>query len=241
MATISPNAPTALVTGANRGIGLGFAQQLKQQGYNVIGTARSDKAEDVAELRQAAYLVVPLDISNVESINSFAGRLAAANVKQIDLLVANAGVGAFEPLDQVTAESLLSVFTTNAMGPLLVTKSLLPLLRASKAAGQTTKIVHMSSPAGSLTLNSPGGPYVGGAYAYRGSKAALNAYTKSLAEDLRKEDIITVLMNPGQVNTHGRGGLSVEESVAAQLKVISGLKSDDTSKFFDLHGRIVPW
>ncbi|KAL7754489.1 hypothetical protein RI367_000472 [Sorochytrium milnesiophthora] len=217
MASFVPDAPIALVTGANRSLGLGFAREFKDLGYNVIGTSRSVSDKDVAE----------------------------HNIPRIDLLVNNAGVYGFESLDGVTTQEMMRQFTINAIGPLLVTRALLPLLRASAKRGkQTTKVAQVSSTNASITQTTADGVYPGGQYAYRASKAALNILTKNLSVELHRDGISLFCLCPGYVQTEGTGGqgqYTVKESTGKLAKIIDDASMDTTGRFFNLENEEVPW
>ncbi|KAL7749682.1 hypothetical protein RI367_004910 [Sorochytrium milnesiophthora] len=245
MVSVNPDAPFALVTGANRGLGLGFARQFKQQGYNVIGTSRSVHDQDTAELRQVAFAVVQLDTSSEQSIDGLLAQLDKHNISHIDLLCNNAGIISVEPLDAITGADMALMFNTNTIGPLLVVKALLPLLRASAMRGQhQTKVVQISSSMGSIAKAVPGGFLPGTAYAYRASKAALNMLTKNLSVDLLKDSIVCFCMCPGYVQTDGSGGkgnYTVEESTGKLAKIIQEATMDTTGKYIYVTGDELPW
>ena len=220
-----------LVTGANRGIGLAFARALSRRGDRVIATAR-----DPAKARELGGLEVQveaLDVADEQSIVSLARRLAG---EPIDVLINNAGVGEAGPgLEGLSVEDLESTLRVNAIGPVIVTRELLPNLRA----GRRRTVVNLSSGLGSVSGNTDGGWS-----AYRASKAALNQLTRTMAAELARERFICIVISPGWVRTDMGGGgasLSPDQSVAAMLKVIDRLGPKDTGRFLDQHGKDVPW
>jgi NAD(P)-dependent dehydrogenase (short-subunit alcohol dehydrogenase family) len=221
----------AVVTGANRGIGLELARQLAERGATVIGTARDPEA--AAELRGLGVRVERLDLADGSSIADFAKRLKTIPV---DLLVNNAAIGdASTPAERVPAAQLEEYFRVNALGPFLLTQALLPNLRA----GDRKLAVAISSGLGSIGPNRDGG-WVG----YRASKAALHQLFRTLAAELSREGLIFVLLSPGWVRTRMGGQeapLSPEQSVRAILKVLDRLSKKDTGKFFDHRGKELPW
>ncbi|KAL7753033.1 hypothetical protein RI367_001484 [Sorochytrium milnesiophthora] len=245
MASFVPDAPIALITGANRSLGLGFARELKNLGYNVIGTSRSVSDKDVAELRKVAYVVVQLDTSSEQSINGLMEQLQKHNISHIDLLVNNAGIYGFESLDGVTTERMLKEFTINAIGPVLVTRALLPLLRASVKRGKhPTKVAQVSSTMGSIAKTTADGFVPGASYAYRASKAALNILTKNMSVELHKDGISLFCLCPGYVQTEGTGGqghYTVEQSTGKLAKIIKDASMDTTGKFIYVEGEEIPW
>ena len=222
---------TWIVTGANRGIGLAFARLLAARGDDVIGTARRpDEAED---LRGTGARVEQLDVADDGSVAAFARRLAGSPV---DVLVHNAAIGEAGPtIDDLDPESVRRTLDVDAVGPVRLTRALLANLRA----GRTRKIVAITSGLGSLGRNSDGGWY-----AYRMAKAALNMFVRTLAAEHARERFICVAICPGWVKTTmGGPGATVtpEDSVAAMLKVIDGLRPSDTGRIVDRRGRDLPF
>jgi NAD(P)-dependent dehydrogenase (short-subunit alcohol dehydrogenase family) len=225
--------PTYLITGANRGLGLEFARQLSQRKdeTKIIATAR--KVEEATDLARLVHDVIALDVADPKSIEKLPDLLKD---RPIDILINNAGVGSKGgPIEQLEEDELQRVFTVNAFGPMLVSKALLKNLRA----GQRKTIFNITSQLGSITNN-----HGGSSYSYRGSKAALNMMTVSLANELKKEGFTCVVTHPGWVQTDMGGPnatLKPEESIAAMLKLIDGLKPEDNGKFFNYDGKPMPW
>lgn len=234
---VYPRLMRAVVTGANRGIGLEFARQLLRRGDTVEATARRPDA--AAELRalgeegKGRLRIHPLDVSDDPSVRAFAEALGSAPV---DLLINNAGVGAFgSALEDLDVQEVLRLFNVNAVGALRVTRALLPNLRQ----GQHKRVANLTSRMGSIADNTSGG-----SYAYRMSKAALNMATKSMALDLAEEGISVVVLHPGWVQTDMGGGgalISPEESVSGMLRIIDRLGREDSGKFFHSNGQLLPW
>jgi NAD(P)-dependent dehydrogenase (short-subunit alcohol dehydrogenase family) len=224
-------AQTCVVTGANRGIGLELARQLSERGDAVIATARDPEA--ATDLNELGVRVEELDVANTKSASAFARRLKGTPV---DLLIHNAAVGVAGPaVEKVDAESVEEHVRVNAIGPLRLTQSLLPNLRA----GERKLVVAISSGLGSISENS-----TGGWVAYRISKAALHQVMRTLSAELSKEGLGFVLLSPGWVRTRmgGRDApLSPEDSVRAMLKVIDRLGPKDSGRFFSERGREIPW
>jgi NAD(P)-dependent dehydrogenase (short-subunit alcohol dehydrogenase family) len=229
--TTAETAPTVLITGANRGIGLEYARQFAANGYKVIGTVR-DPA-DAKELSAVADRVEQLDVADPASVAALARRV---NGVPIDILVNNAGV--FDrrdvTVDKVDFAAMEQTLAVNALGPLRVVQALLPNLRASKRR----TIVNMSSELGSIEKSS------GRWYAYRASKAALNQINKTLSAELAPEGFICVVLHPGWVRTDMGGTAatySPEESVSGLVAVIEKLAPADNGRFYDFRGTPVPW
>ena len=224
-------AKTYVVTAANRGLGLEFARQLSARGDRVIATARD--VEGARELNDLGVQVQELDVADAASVDSMAAALAGT---QIDVLINNAGVGVrSRPFQSLEFEEMERFFSINAVGPLRVTRALLPGLRA----GVDKKIVNITSRMGSIADNSSGA-----AYSYRASKAALNMVTRCLAVDLQREGFICTVLHPGWVATD-MGGASApvapEDSIAGMISVIDDLEAGDSGEFFDFTGATVPW
>lgn len=223
--------PTVLVTGANRGIGLELATQLKAAGYNVVGTAR--KPDKARELKALGVRVEQLDVTDAASVAALTQRLDGAG---IDLLINNAGVSGdgANSIRELDVEKMAFTYAVNAVGPMRVTQALLPNLEA----GNGRTIVHIGSVMGSIKNN------WGGSYDYRASKAALNMLNSSLAKELGKQGYTSVVLHPGWVQTRmgGEGApVTPGDSVAGMLKVIAGLTDNDNGKFYDYQGKPIPW
>lgn len=215
--------PTLLITGANRGLGLEFVRQYRALGWEVIATAREGSAE-LEELGAEVRTVDMADLAAVAAVR--AGR-------PLDLLIANAGTyGPREAANAAEAADWLETFTINTVAPYLFAKALLP--EAREAGG---RLVAISTRMGSLAENSSGG-----FLAYRSSKTALNMAWKTLA--LANPDLICAVLHPGWVQTR-MGGASApvtpQESISGMIKVIEGLKPQDSGEFFDYQGERVPW
>ncbi len=189
----------AVVTGGNRGIGLEICRQLALAHYSVILAAR-DAAKGAAAARELCGQISGLDVTcrvldvaSPPSIAAFAGELAGAPGR-VDVLVNNAGI-MIDPrgsrLQDYDSETYRRTLETNLMGPLQLTKALLPLMRKQKYG----RIVNVSSGQGQLSDMGSGTP------AYRISKTALNALTRITAAETRAENILVNSMCPGWVRT----------------------------------------
>ncbi|PUZ25575.1 short-chain dehydrogenase [Chitinophaga parva] len=201
---------TALVTGANKGIGFETAKQLLQQGFYVyIGCRDLEKGmQAVARLNTEGLNqveAVQLDVTDqlsVAAARAAIGRKAGC----LDVLINNAGISGGAPYTAIAAspEQFLAVFNTNVIGVARVTQAFLDLMQ--KAAHP--RIVNVSSSVGSLTLQSdPAWPaYDYGKYAaYGASKAALNMYTVHLAYELRNTPFKVNAVCPGYTKTDFTG------------------------------------
>jgi NAD(P)-dependent dehydrogenase (short-subunit alcohol dehydrogenase family) len=221
----------AVVTGANRGIGLEFATQLKALGYTVIATAR--KPAEAAALNALEVQVEQLDVTDSASVKAFADRLAG---KGVDLLINNAGYGGQRApgFKETDFDTMAFAFDVNSLGPMRVTQALLDNLEAGKGK----KVIQISSTMASITNN------WGGGYGYRASKTALNMLNSTLALELGKTGLIAVVMHPGWVKTRmGGAGAQIDttQSVSGMLSVIEGLEASDNGRFLDYRGKELPW
>ena len=223
--------PVILVTGANRGIGLELARQYSEAGWQVIGTAR--KPDAATDLRELGVRVVQLDVTDTGSVARLVSEL---NGQPIDLLINNAGILArHNSLTETDIDTAANILDVNVLGPMRVTQALLPNL----SAGEGKTIINMTSALGSLANNESGR-----FYGYRESKAALNMFTRSLANELRDQGFVAVAMNPGWVQTDMGGQnatLTVEQSVNGIRSVIDSLEPEDTGTFRAYSGAREPW
>lgn len=232
---------TAVITGANRGLGLAFATAYAKAGWTVLATARNpDSAVQLKGLSGEVH-VLTLDVSSDDSIRRFKD---AIGTRKIDLLINNAGIlGRKESIREVTREDLLDMFNVNSIGPFLVTMALYENLMASNVdePDLLTKVVNITSRAGSIEDNQ-----AGGLFAYRASKAALNCLTKSMCVDFAHDGIkvATLALHPGFVQTDmtdGRGDISATESVSQMIVVIEQLSLENSGKFYHREGYLLPY
>ncbi|KAF3048129.1 hypothetical protein E8E12_010633 [Didymella heteroderae] len=232
--------PTAVITGANSGIGNALARILIKEGYEVtavdrdIGPATTELGCEISEL----------DVSSQDDIEAFKQKVGE---RPIDLLLNVAGIMypyESDTLESVTLTSLQKTFAVNAFGPLLLTQALLPnVLRR-----QHPRIAVVSSRVGSIADNS-----TGGMYSYRSSKTAVNMLFKNLAIDLKDRKVPVILLHPGIVKSNldqkwkdggneDVGG-AVEPDVAASdlWKVLMSKGLESTGKFYHRSGEELPW
>ncbi|WP_395680191.1 SDR family oxidoreductase [Dokdonella sp.] len=226
----------ALVTGANRGLGLEFAHQLLARGERVIATCRHP-GRALALTRLAGehpghLVILPLVLPDTRSIAELAREITTLDLR-IGLLVNNAGmlVGG-ERFGTIEAKALQDSFAANAAGPLLLTQALAARLERAKVVNLSSRL---GSIGGSESLHSP---------SYAISKAALNMATRQLAHALAGEDGIVVAISPGWVSTDMGGAnapMSAHDSVAAMLRTIDALTRADNGRFLSETGAPIPW
>lgn len=229
-----------LITGANRGLGLEFVRQYAAAGARVFAGCRSpETAESLQALageHPEQVLPCPLDVRERDSIDAVAACIAADGDGTLDLLVNNAGVSPRgEEFSSIRADDMLEVLHVNTVAPLIAAQRCHDLLAASKHP----RIINISSSMGSLAKKD-----YGRHYSYASSKAALNMITRAVAADLREDGIIVVSLHPGWVQTDLGGPeatLSPRESVEGMIRVIAGLKPEDSGRFLTWSGEEHPW
>jgi NAD(P)-dependent dehydrogenase (short-subunit alcohol dehydrogenase family) len=224
--------PTVFISGANRGLGLEFARQYARDGWRVIATSRSVEKAGALRALGSGVSVHALEVTDFAAVAALARRLDG---ESIDVLIANAGI--YGPRDMtpasIDAAGWGETFRVNTMAPL----ALAGAFHAQVARSAQRKAVAITSRLGSIAANNEGG-----LYAYRSSKAALNAAWHSFALDHR--DIIATVLHPGWVRTDMGGQsapLGPEESVAGLRRVIAGLGQADSGGFFGYDGNPIPW
>jgi NAD(P)-dependent dehydrogenase (short-subunit alcohol dehydrogenase family) len=225
----------ALITGANKGIGLATARRLGAMGLRVYLGARDEQRGRAAERELRAEGLdahaLRLDVTDESSVLLAAKRIGEAE-DRLDALVNNAGTGAPPgPPSRTTVGEVRRTYETNVFGVIAVTNAMLPLLRRSDSA----RIVNVSSLLGSLThaadREDPSGVFPRGFFPavldYNTSKAALNALTVTYANELRDEGILVNSVSPGfvatDINCH-QGHLTPEQGarLPALLATLGG-------------------
>lgn len=235
----------ALITGANKGIGLEIARQLGARGITVLlGVREENRGRQAAEKLQAESIdtrIVQLDVTNQDTIDA-AAKYIEIEFGKLDILVNNAGIALDNaPPSQLDMEILRRTYDTNFFGVFAVTKAMLPLLRKSDAG----RIVNVSSGLGSLAQNSdPNYEYAGvKLLAYNSSKTALNAMTIQFAHELKDTPIKVNSVDPGYVATdlnNYQGTRTVQQGATAPVRLATLPADGPTGGFFDENG-VVPW
>lgn len=225
-----------LITGANRGLGLGFVRHYLGPDVVVFAGARDPEgARELLELQRTSphqLNILPLDISSENHV-----REAANQFKQLadnlDILINNAGRYGQKhdvPLEELNVDDLHLTVEVNTFGPLRVSRAFLPFLKK----GNEKKLIHITSLMGSIADNSSGN-----AYGYRISKAALNMLNRNLAHELKPHGICSVALHPGWVKTDMGGEnapLSIDESISGMTQTIQLLTLDQTGAFLRYDG-----
>jgi len=245
----------ALVVGASQGIGLGFVQRLLSEDSidRVYATYRNAQtAEALFKLRDDAgerLVCVPMDLTQESTIIEGLALIRTTS-ERLDLVINCVGflhTDTIQPeksLRQLDTDHLLQYFHVNSVGPVLLAKHLVPLLKKSDRSILAT----ISAKIGSIGDN-----YLGGWYGYRASKAALNMFMRTTAIEYGRKTpkTIVVVLHPGttdtqlskpfQKNVPASKLFSVEKTVSLLLTVIGTLKQEDSGHFFSWDGNPLPW
>jgi len=239
----------ALITGANRGIGFETAKQLGEKGVTVVLASRklSDAEASAAKLKSAgidAY-AIQLDVTKPAD-RTAAYKFFEDKFGKLDILINNAGVASGHDFGtnsttKTTEEELRSIYETNFFSVVALTQQLLPLIKKSEAG----RIVNLSSILGSLTLHAdPSSPIASfKTFSYNSSKAALNAFTIHLADELKNTPIKVNSIHPGWVKTEmGTDAAPMEIPEGAKTSVEAALLGPDgpNGRFIHL-GQELPW
>ena len=252
--------PNILIVGAASGIGREFVRAyVKEHENNVIAIDRHfpQPSTSVESLLTAYRETLGCEVKGPLCLHEIditkegdISELSDFITRPLDLLIHSAGVRGLAPsvaitqssdvtkaetINVIDAQTLKDTFDTNAVGSFLLLQGMLPKLRPSGHS----RVIIMGSRMGSIGDNTNGG-----AYAYRASKAALNAIVKSFAVDV--PDIIVAIVHPGRVESglvsvKEDGAIGAEASVADMLSLIEGLGKEHSGKFFDRFGNMLPW
>ena len=230
---------TALITGANKGIGREIARQLAHKRYSVwLGCRDVERGEQAAAALRTEGLdahVLALDVTSDASVKAAAVTYGKAN-DTLDVLVNNAGVatGGYAAPTKASLDDMRAVYEVNVFGPVRVTQAFVPFLRK---AGQG-RIVMMSSSLGSISeqLDMTGGTYGVNLLGYNSSKSALNMITVSFAKELAAHGIKVNAANPGYVATDlnsNQGYRRVEQGAAVAVHLATLGPMGPTAGFFN--------
>ena len=267
VARLDPDRPTVLITGSNRGIGLGFAAGYAAEGWNVIATARNpDDALELAELADQfdSVFIEELDVTDQRELDSLSAKYSGT---PIDVLINNAAFHGGAPEDHWLGSYNYEVFETymqvNVFGPLAVTEAFFE----SVALSNQKKIVTLTS-GGRFSVAQNRAPGRGASFQSI-SKTAVNMAMTTLRNEVKDQGVIVALIAPRFVLTDGASAmgeirqaaaereeeratesnsgsgppnwLPVEESVAAMMEVIEALDESHDGSRLDHRGNVVPW
>tara|TARA_R100000306_G_scaffold61532_1_gene64417 strand:- start:677 stop:1423 length:747 start_codon:yes stop_codon:yes gene_type:complete len=228
--------PHALITGANRGLGLEHVSQLLKREWTISAAVRDPESADALKALDPGdgrLNILAYDASDLNAANALKEKVTGP----IDILFANAGV--MGPKEQAFGEAandgFLDTFRVNTLAPLALAEAF-----ADQVAQSQLKVIALqSSRMGSIADNDSGGRY-----AYRASKAALNAVGKSLSIDLKDKGVVVLTLHPGWVRTDmggPNGLLTPSEAVSAQLDLIARANPAMSGRFFHISGEDLPW
>lgn len=233
-----PTARTAIVTGANRGIGLEIARQLVREGVRVVmGSRDPEKGKRACASLKAGELATcrALDVSDTKSVERFVG-FVETHFGPPAILVNNAGIFP-ESNDSLVVDTKTSLwretFETNLFGAVRMCREVVPLMQRV-AYG---RVVNVSSGLGQLSKMGAGSP------AYRVSKTALNAFTATLAAEVKSNGILVNAMSPGWVRTDMGGPdapRGVEEGAETAIWLAMLPSTGPTGRFFR-DRKVIPW
>ena len=227
---------TVIITGSNRGIGLGWVKHYLNAGDSVIATCRTpEEATDLIALKEEygnKLLVVQLELANEEDFKRLGDALAGHNVC-IDIAINNAGSGSGKPFGEWDSESFAITFEVHTIGSALFAQMVTPLLKDG------AKMVLTSSGVGSITRANRQNEMD----AYAIAKAGVNMLARRLSVRLADRNIVVVAVTPGSVLTgmNPNGTISVEESVGLMSSTLDKLTMEDSGGFFHNNGTVVPW
>lgn len=244
------DSPTVLVTGANRGLGLVWAEKYAARGWHVIATSRRPAAATALQAlaeRTGRVRIEQLDVTLPASIDAMAERLDGV---PIDVLINNVGMLGDErgqKFGELDPDKFDQFMWVNAMSALLVTERLWPNI----LAGNQKKVAGISAVVASFDVY----PRIHhGLYYYKASKVALNMILRNIAMEGRPEGVAVAVLSPGVVNTSGepvdmeamspamrRSMIDIDTSVGGMIKVMDDLTLDGSGKWYRYDGRIIPW
>lgn len=225
-------AKKALIVGASRGLGLGLATALSNEGWHVTATVRDPQRADALENLENV-LIEQLDIDNLHAIQALHQRLSA---DIFDLVFINAGIKG--PDDQTSGSVSLAeigqLFMTNSVAPINVAQAFVANIRKDGGI-----LAFMSSRLGSVTI--PNAPQLA---LYKASKAALNSLTNTFITQLGEERPTVLSIHPGVVKTDlsgGAGDIDVDTSIRGIVEQLKAYAGKGGHHFIDYKGQTIPW
>jgi NAD(P)-dependent dehydrogenase (short-subunit alcohol dehydrogenase family) len=221
---------SVLITGCDTGLGVEFARQYAAEGYRVFATCLDPAASHAVRAIDGNVRVLKLDVSDLGAIDALADELRN---EAIDILVSNAGIGRpHPPFGKTDYAHWQRILDVNLIGPMKLAEAFVEHVAASRMK----VMAFISSRMGSIALN-----LTGGSYAYRSSKAGLNAVVKGLAIDLQPRHILVLALHPGWAKTEPGARVEVDASVSGMRAVIQRCSPHETGCFFAFNDTMLPW
>ena len=235
---MSTNDDNILITGTDRGIGLGLVRHYLEKGGSVVATSRrsqpSGELADLAATYSGHIRLMSLDAVDEESVSRFGDDIRSKGIT-FATVISNAGVTVAEDFGRWTAQTFMSNFLVNTVGPALLVQAIEPSLQIG------AKIVCISSGMGSIERNiNPGN----GLDAYAVSKCGLNILSRRLAEKLRPRGVIVMSLDPGWVKTDMGGPeapTTVDDAVRKMVSTIERSGMNESGSFLASNGSLIPW
>ncbi len=223
----------ALITGANRGLGLEFARVYLAEGWTVHAGCRNPMRADELKRLKGDLHIHALNVDDAKDAKALAKSLGS---EPVDLLLNNAGiygkrdlkVGGFD------YDEFQNVLKTNVVAPIRLAEALVENVAHSKQK----KMAFVTSRMGSIAMNA------GGSMVYRTSKTALNMAVSCFSMDVKSRGVTCILLHPGWVKTDMGGpnaAIAIPESIAGMKQVIDKANHDDPGKVYDYQGQAIPW
>jgi NAD(P)-dependent dehydrogenase (short-subunit alcohol dehydrogenase family) len=225
--------PVVLVTGGNRGIGFETCRALAAKGARVLlGSRKHAEGERAAHLlaKVGSVTAVPLDADDPKSVDSLKA-FVEKEFGALDVLVNNAGIYSQDGVLKSSDEEVARVLGTNVQGVWRLCRAFIPAMVSRKKG----RVVNVSSGMGALSSMSAGSA------AYRVSKAALNALTLTLADEVRDSGVTVVSLCPGWVRTEMGGASAPRDPADAGLAVAEAALFDNRTGVFIRDGKEIPW
>ena len=242
----------ALITGANKGLGLACVQLLSKKGYTTILTARNAKkgATSLKQLKKEGYKNIffeELDVTKEKNIEKAVQNILKAH-KRIDILINNAGIFLDEgdgikdmpyTIENIPLNTIKKTMETNLYGPILLTQRILPLMKKQNFG----RIVNVSSGMGQMTTEANPRYSGGGFPSYRISKTALNAFTRNLSFEVKKQNILVNSVCPGWCRTDmgGKEATRSPEEGAEGIIWVATLPNNGPSGKLFRDKKEIPW
>ena len=222
--------PTVLITGCDTGLGVEFARQYAEDGFRVLATCLDPNSAAETRAIRGMIEILQLDVSDHAAIEALAREL---DREPLDILLSNAGIGRpHPPFGQTDYAHWRRILEVNLIGPMKLAESFVEHV----ARSELKVMAFVSSRMGSIGLN-----LTGGSYAYRSSKAGLNAVVKGLAVDLAPRGICCLALHPGWAKTEPGARVDVDRSVAGMRAIIERASRHETGSFLAYNDTPLPW